>query len=42
MRREDLTREQAEAISKQIGPMLGYRPWPNAARTSGVGQVNNA
>jgi len=24
MRREDVTREQAEAINKQIGPMLGY------------------
>ena len=24
MRREDVTREQAEAISKKIGPMLGY------------------
>src|SRR3954464_6752839 len=24
MRREDLTREQAEAISQKIGPMLGY------------------
>ena len=24
MRREDVTREQAEAISQKIGPMLGY------------------
>jgi hypothetical protein len=24
MRREDVTREQAEAIRKEIGPMLGY------------------
>jgi hypothetical protein len=24
MRREDVTREQAEAIGKKIGPMLGY------------------
>jgi hypothetical protein len=24
MRREDLTREQAEAIKEKIGPMLGY------------------